>query len=265
MKRKGIAVSFTMLLAAVVIVVLTSRAPALGADMSAYDIVKKSEDLLDQAKDSKADMTMILVNDKGQKRERTLSAFVKKYGEDSSRSILFFNSPADVKGTSFLVWTENKADKQWLYLPALQRVRQISASGKGESFMGTELTFFDMGSHDIDEYTFTTTGEEQADGEDCYVIEALPKRVEFYSKIILWIRKGNFIPAKADFYDPKGRYEKQGTFTQVKNIQDINTPTRIEMHNVQNKRTTIIELSNIEYDTGLKDDMFTERYMKRGK
>ena len=118
---------------------------------------------------------------------------------------------------------------------------------------------------DIDEYTFTTTGEEQADGEDCYVIEALPKRVEFYSKIILWIRKGNFIPAKADFYDPKGRYEKQGTFTQVKNIQNINTPTRIEMHNVQNKRTTIIELSNIEYDTGLKDDMFTERYMKRGK
>ena len=245
--------------------VMTGQAPALSAEMSAYDIVKKSDELTDQANDSTADMTMILVNDKGQKRERKLSAFVKKYGEDSSKSILFFDSPADVKGTSFLVWTENNEDKQWLYLPALQRVRRISASGKGESFMGTELTFFDMGSHDVDDYTFTMLGEESTDGEDCYMIEALPKKVEFYSKLILWIRKGNFIPAKADFYDPKGRYEKQGTFTQVKNIQDINTPTHIEMHNVRNNRTTIIELGNVVYDTGLKDAIFTERYMKRGK
>ncbi len=245
--------------------VLTGQVPALSAEMSAYDIVKKSEELTDQANDSTADMTMILLNDKGQKRERKLSAFVKKYSEDSSKSILFFDSPADVKGTSFLVWTENKEDKQWLYLPALQRVRQISASGKGESFMGTELTFFDMGSHDVDDYTFTMLGEEPVDGEDCYQIEALPKEMEFYSKIIFWIRKSNFIPAKADFYDPKGRYEKQGTFTQVKNIQNINTPMHIEMHNVQNNRTTIIELGNVVYDTGLKDAIFTERYMKRGK
>ncbi|HON38166.1 MAG TPA: outer membrane lipoprotein-sorting protein [Desulfomonilia bacterium] len=264
MKLSVVTASVWALLAAGALV-LTGQATALSAEMSAYDIVKKSEELTDQANDSTAEMTMILVNDKGQKRERKLSAFVKKYGEDSSKSILFFDSPADVKGTSFLVWTENKEDKQWLYLPALQRVRQISASGKGESFMGTELTFFDMGSHDVDDYTFTMLGEEPIDGEDCYKIEALPKEVEFYSKIVFWIRKGNFIPARADFYDPKGRYEKRGTFTKVKDIQGINTPTHIEMHNVQNNRTTIIELGNVVYDSGLKDDIFTERYMKRGK
>lgn len=264
MKHSMVRASVFGLLAAGALV-LTGQAPALGAEMSAYDIVKKSDELTDQANDSTADMTMILVNDKGRKRERKISAFVKKYSKDSSKSILFFDSPADVKGTSFLVWTENKEDKQWLYLPALQRVRQISASGKGESFMGTELTFFDMGAHDIDDYTFAMLGQESIDGEDCYKIEALPKELKFYSKIVLWIRKGNFIPAKADFYDPKGRYEKQGVFTQVKNIQNINTPTHIEMHNVQNKRTTIIELGNVVYDTGIKDDVFTERYMKRGK
>jgi len=113
---------------------LTYSIPAQSADMTAYQIVKKSEDLLDQAKDSKADMLMILVNNKGQKRERTLNAFVKRYGNNKSKSIVFFSSPTDVKGTSFLVWTnEKKEDKQWLYLPALQRVRQISPSGKGES------------------------------------------------------------------------------------------------------------------------------------
>ena len=135
--------------------VLTLPAPAF-AGMSAYDIVKKTEDLLDQAKDSKMDMTMTLESKKGEKRERTLSAFTKREGENKSKSIIFFNSPSDVKGTSFLVWTDkNKQDKQWLYLPALQRVRQISSSGKGESFMGTEFTFFDMGSQDINDYTYT--------------------------------------------------------------------------------------------------------------
>jgi outer membrane lipoprotein-sorting protein len=244
---------------------LTYAIPSSAAEMTAYQIVKKSEDLLDQAKDSKADMLMILMNNKGEKRERSLNMFAKRYGNNKSKSIVFFNSPADVKGTSFLVWTdEKKEDKQWLYLPALQRVRQISSSGKGESFMGTELTFFDMGSHDIDEYTYTLIKEESVKGEMCYVIEAIPKKVEFYNKIVVWVRKGNFIPAKADFYDTKGQYQKQGIFENVKNIKGINSPTHIEMHNVQNGRATIIDLSNIVYDSGLKEDIFTERYMTRG-
>ena len=244
---------------------LTHSTPAQSADMTAYQIVKKSEDLLDQAKDSKADMLMILVNNKGEKRERALNAFVKRYGNNKSKSIVFFSSPADVKGTSFLVWTnEKKEDKQWLYLSALQRVRQISSSGKGESFMGTELTFFDMGSQDIDDYTYNLIKDETVKGELCYVIEATPKKVEFYSKVIVWFRKGNFIPSKADFYDTKGQYQKQGIFENVKNIKGINTPTHIEMHNAQNGRATIIDLSNIMYDSGLKEDIFTERYMTRG-
>jgi len=249
----------------VLVMVCALAVDVSAAGMTAYDIVKKSEDLLDQAKDSRTDMLMVLLNKKGEKRERNLNAFVKRYGDNKSKSIIFFKTPADVKGTSFLVWTdENKEDKQWLYLPALQRVRQISASGKGESFMGTELTFFDMGSHDVDDYTYKLLKEEEVGGEACHVIEALPKKVEFYSKVVVWIRKGNFVPAKADFYDTKGQYEKQGTFSNVENIQGINTPTRIEMANKLNGRTTVIELSNLVYDSGLKDDIFTERYMKRG-
>ncbi|HDP25573.1 MAG TPA: outer membrane lipoprotein-sorting protein [Deltaproteobacteria bacterium] len=259
--------SVALVLAAFVCaVLLLTPASVARAEMSAYDIVKKSEDLLDQADDSIAEMLMVLINKKGDRRERTLNASVKKAGEGASKSILFFNTPADVKGTSFLVWTEEgKDDQQWLYLPALQRVRQISSSGKGESFMGTELTFFDMGSHDADDYTFTHLKEEEIDGEPCYVIEAIPKKVEFYSKIILWIRKGNFIPAQADFFDKKGTYEKRGTFKEVQDIQGINTPTAIEMHNVINGRTTLIELKNVVYNSGLSDDIFTQRYMKRGK
>ncbi len=244
---------------------LSHVTPLYSEGMTADQIIKKSNGLLDQAKNSKMDMLMTLVNDKGEKRERSVSVQVKRYGNNKAKSIVFFNSPADVKGTSFLVWTdENKQDKQWLYLPALQRVRQISASGKGENFMGTELTFFDMGSHNIDEYTYTLLKEENVGGEACYVIQAIPKKVEFYDKIIVWIRKGNFIPAKADFHDTKGEYLKQGLFEKVENIKGINTPTHVEIHNVQNKRATVLDLSNIVYDSGLSDDIFTERYMTRG-
>ena len=261
MKCRSLGVVILVMVLSVFILPASGRS----ADMTAYQIVKKAEDLLDQAKDSKTDMIMTLLNKNGEKRERTLNAFVKKYGEHKSKSIIFFNSPSDVKGTSFLVWTEDKKeDKQWLYLPALQRVRPISTSGKGESFMGTELTYFDMGSHNIDDYTYTLLKEENVNNEACYVIEATPKKVEYYSKVIVWIRKGNFVPAKADFYDPKGQYLKQGVFDNIKNIKGINTPTHIEMRNVQNGRTTILVLNNIVYDSGLKDDIFTERYMMRG-
>jgi len=235
-------------------------------DMSAYDIVKKSEDLLDQAKDSRADMLMVLVDKKGNQRKRTLQSFVKSGDNDESKSIIFFITPADVKGTSFLVWSEpDKEDDQWLYLPALRRVRQISSSGKGESFMGTEFTYFDMGGYDIDDNTYTLVKEEPIDNNQCYVIEALPKVAKYYSKRIIWIRKDIFVPVKIDFYDKKGLYLKQGIFSDIKDIQGINTPTRMEMYNKQNKRSTVIELSNVVYDTGLKDDIFTQRYMKRGR
>jgi len=245
---------------------LMAAVPGFGAEMTAYEIVKKSEDLLDQAKDSQMDILMTLINKNGNRREQNLAAYIKKGEDDSSKSMLFFLSPADVKGTSFLVWSEpGKDDQQWLYLPALKRIRQISASGKGESFMGTEFTFFDMGSHDIDDYTFTLLGEEDVNNEQCYTIEAIPKKVEFYNKIVLWIRKGNFIPARADFYDTKGAYLKQGIFSDVQNIQGINTPTHIEMHNQLNKRSTTLDMTNIVYDKGLQDDIFTQRYMKRGK
>ena len=87
-----------------VISVLAST-PGFAQEMTAYEIVKKSEDLLDQANDSQTDILMTLVNKNGKTRERNLVAYIKKGENDSSKSIIFFLSPADVKGTSFLVWS----------------------------------------------------------------------------------------------------------------------------------------------------------------
>jgi len=83
--------------------------------------------------------------------------------------------------------------------------------------------------------------------------------------MILWIRSDNYIPVRTDFYDLKGRLLKQGRFSRIQTIKGIATPTLIEMENLTNGRKTILELSNIRYDTGLSEDLFTQRQMMRGR
>ena len=226
-----------------------------GTEPDAYGIVRQSRDLMDQARDSVAEMTMTLVNPKGGQRLRKLITYARRDEDGRDKSLLVFKSPPDVKGTSFLVWSdpEGDADQQWLYLPALGRVRQIATASKSESFMGTEFSYDDMGTHDIDDST------------GCYVIEARPKEPHSYGKMILWIRSDNYIPVRTDFYDLKGRLLKQGRFSRIQTIKGIATPTLIEMENLTNGRKTILELSNIRYDTGLSEDLFTQRQMMRGR
>lgn len=251
---------------AVVTVGLLFTGSASAETLSAYQIVKKSEALMDQAKDTKSEMVMTLIDKKGAKRERKLQSYAKSYDNGDKKALMFFESPADVKGTSFLMWSvKGKDDQQWLYLPALQRVRQISSSGKGDSFMGSEFSFYDMGTRNVDDNEYKLLKEEAVDGLPCYVIESKPKKVEFYSRVVTWFRKDNFLPAKMDFYDTKGAYLKQGFMSKVVTIKGINTPTHIEMKNVQNGRSTTLDLNNIQYDTGLADDIFTQRYMQRGQ
>jgi outer membrane lipoprotein-sorting protein len=242
-------------------------APGVSAEtLSAYEIIKKSESLMNQAKDSQSEMTMTLIDKKGNQRERKLISYGKNYDNGDRKALLIFAAPADVKGTSFLVWSsKDKEDQQWLYMPALQRVRQITSSGKGESFMGTEFSFYDMGKHKIDDNDYKLLKEEAIDSQMCYVIESIPKHIEYYSKVISWIRKDNFLPAKMDFYDRKEQYLKQGLFGKIQNIKGIATPTHIEMKNLQNGKATILDFSNIRHDSGLSEEIFTQRYMQRGK
>lgn len=126
--------------------------------------------------------------------------------------ITFFESPPDVKGTGFLSWSyvdEDKDDDQWLYLPALRKVRRIAASNKGDSFMGSDFTYDDMGERKVEEDNHTLLKSENLKDTDCYVVESVPKKKGYiYSKKITWVYKANLIPIKVDYYDRKGRFLK---------------------------------------------------------
>ena len=169
----------------------------------------------DDGDDQTSTATFQLINKRGQTRKRNTVRTWKDYdGKDGfdTKMITFFESPPDVKGTGFLSWSyleEDKDDNQWLYLPALRKTKRISASNKGDSFMGTDFTYDDMGDRKVNEDTHKLLKTEALNNAPCYVVESIPKEDRYiYSKKITWVDQANWLPFKVEYYDRKDRLLK---------------------------------------------------------
>jgi len=236
------------------------------AQMTGREIVDKAYNI-PSGDDVTSTLTMTLTNKSGQTRVRKIKQFSKDMG-DVEKSIMFFMSPADVKNTSFMNWTyddDNKSDDQWIYLPALKKVKRISSDSKSDYFMGSDFTYDDLGDRKLDADTHKLIKEETIDGKECYVVESVSKDEDYmYSKTITWIRKDNFIGMKKEFYDEDGELLKVLTIKNVEQISGYWVISHSEMKSVQKDHTTTIELSNIKINTGVPSSKFSERMMTRG-
>ncbi|MCB0747865.1 MAG: outer membrane lipoprotein-sorting protein [Ignavibacteriae bacterium] len=217
--------------------------------------------------DMTADLTMTLTNSSNENRVREIKQFSKDFG-DLEKKIMFFVSPADVKNTSFMNWSYDEAgkdDDQWIYLPALKKTKRISSDSKSDYFMGSDFTYDDLGDRQPDQDVHKLLREEKLNGEDCYVVESIPKDKDYmYSKTITWIIKDKWIGLKKEFYDEDEELLK---ILKVNKYEDINgfwIITNTEMKNEQKDHKTIMILKNVKINTGINDDKFTERIMTRG-
>ncbi len=217
--------------------------------------------------DMEATLIMTLVNSNGDKRVREIKQFIRDFGK-VEKKIMFFVKPADVRNTSFMNWSyddPNKDDDQWIYLPALKKVKRISSDSKGDYFMGSDFTYDDLGDRKPNEDNHKILREEKLNGEDCYVIESTPKDPDYmYSKTVTWVIKDKWIGLKKEFYDEDGDYLKTLTIQKYDKIKGYWIITKTMMDNVQKNHKTIMELKNVKIDTGIPARMFTERMMKRG-
>ncbi len=217
--------------------------------------------------DQEGDLTMSLINSRGDERVREIKQFLKDFG-DMEKKTMFFVSPADVRNTSFMNWSYDevgKDDDQWIYLPALKKVKRISSDSKSDYFMGSDFTYDDLGDRHPSSDSHQLLREETIDGEDCYVVESTPKEEEYmYSKTITWIVKDKWIGKKKEFYDEDEDLLKTLTVNETKVIKDYIVITLSEMHNVQKDHKTIMKLDNVILDSRVSDNKFTERMMKRG-
>lgn len=244
----------------------------LSQGFSAREIMEKN-DQQRKAEDEQVELTMKLINKKGKERVRKVRQFTKTDADDNQKSIIRFLSPADVKGTGLLtIEHTSRDDDQWLYLPALKKVRRISASDQSDNFMGTDFAYEDLGSEELENYDYQLLRAESLNGVECYLIEAVPnndqeRKESGYSKRHIWIRKDNFVGIQIKYYDKKGKLLKVFQASDVRLIEGTNTwrAHRMETENVQTGHKTVLLFDHFVINRGLKDNFFAQRYLERGR
>ena len=258
---------------------------ALGAlCMTSPACAESARAILDQAKavndarepkDMSQKTKMKLTDSRGGERVRDLEIYGKNYGHRTRKGLTFFLTPPEVKGVGFLSWSyPDKDDDQWLYLPELKRVRQISGSSRKQSFQGSDFSYDDLQLFDdIRDWTEKDAASkllrdgEVVGGVACAVIELTPQNKEYdYGKFVLWLDRKESTFRKIEFYDKKDTaLLKTLALGNFKTIDGVPTPQRIEMVNAKKGTKTVLEVSDVHYNRGLGDEVFTERTLERGK
>jgi len=215
-----------------------------------------------------------LTDKRGKTREQQTIAYRKWYGKEK-RQVIFYQEPTNVRGTGFLTFDYPEADKdddQWLYLPAVRKVRRISASDRGDYFLGTDLTYEDIkraGKISLDDYDFTATGREAVDGIDAVIVEATPKSKDImkelgYSKGIHFVNEANNTVLKSQIWDVKGNEFKTIVFDDIRQVDGIWTTHVIDVTNHKTRHHTKLTISNVDYQTPIDEDVFTQGTLRRG-
>jgi outer membrane lipoprotein-sorting protein len=216
--------------------------------------------------DMQATLNMTITNSRGSTRERSIVQFRRDDGE-TEKKIMFFTAPADVRNTSFLSYSysDGRKDDQWIYLPALGRVRRIASDKSNESFMGSDFTYDDMGARHPDEDFHTILTEEIVDGWNCYVVESVPKEPhDEYSKTISWVVKDEWIGLKKEFLANDGSVVRTLSIDDYEKIDGVWVITDMTMVNLEKRTSTRIEMDDLSFGNNFRDSFFSERQMKIG-
>jgi hypothetical protein len=232
--------------------------------LSNLEVAQKADQSTNGFVSSIAKTQMTLINASGQKsvRELTMQALE---GEDADKTLSTFLSPSDVKGTKVLTYEHvDKDDDQWLYLPALKRVKRVASSNKSGSFMGSEFSYEDIGNQNYKKYEYSGAVESVIlDGLECYKGVRIPKDENSgYTKQITWVDTKDFLIRKVDYYDRKSELLKTATFSDYKKEEGIWRVGKIDMKNYQNDKETILIWQEERVKAGLVAKDFDKRSLK---
>ncbi|MFA3789571.1 outer membrane lipoprotein-sorting protein [Aliiglaciecola sp. SL4] len=218
--------------------------------------------------DSVAELTMVLRNSQGQETERAMRLQGLEVLDGGDKSLTIFDEPKDVKGTAFLNFSHaKKPDEQWIYLPALKRVKRIASRNKSGPFMGSEFAYEDMTAFEVEKYTFKYIADETYQNRKMFVVEQTPvDEFSGYAKQKVWIDQERYIPYKIEFYDKKNSLLKTLELDEYTLYLDKYwRALRTEMFNEQNGKSTELITHEIEFKTGLEDGDFDKNSLKRAR
>jgi len=218
--------------------------------------------------DQVADMSMLLKNKQGDSSERVMQITTLEVPDDGDKSLITFDSPKDIKGTAFLSHTHSLTpDDQWLYLPALKRVKRISSSNKSGPFVGSEYAYEDLSSQEVEKYKYKWLRDETIDGRDSFVIERFPQYEHSgYTRQIVWLDKEMYQPLKLEFFDRKNSQLKTLLFLDYKQyLEQYWRPGSMQMTNHQNGKSTTLSWTDYKFKNGLDDRDFDKNTLKRAR
>ena len=252
----------------------TSDKPRNNQALDAAEMIERSQQAFNYAADDmKFRLTMELITQDGGRRIRVMTMLRRDESDGGNQKyFIYFHEPGDVRRMVFMVWKyPEKEDDRWLFIPAVDLVRRIAADDKRSSFVGSDFTYEDVSGRDVNADTHSILREEKLGDRECHVILSVPKATTDYVKRISWINKENFLPLKEEYYDTQGELFRVYTSDKIENItagesdqrQVFPTVTRRSMKNVKTGHQTIVTFNSVAYNLGLKEEDFSERYMRR--
>lgn len=235
------------------------------ADVDVDALIKKSEQAAYYAgEDGRSDARMMIVDGQGRKQMRQFSLLRKDVEDNGDQKMMvFFSRPTDVKDTVFRVekhTAQSTDDDRWLYLPALDLVKRISAGDKRTSFVGSHFFYEDVSGRAVSEDNFELAEET----DKAYKLKATPKNpksVEF-DHYFVTIDKTTSLPVKIDFYRADGTHYRQVEAVDIETIQGFPTVVRSKVSDLVSGGYTLMEFRNSEYNVGIPDEVFSERSLR---
>ncbi|MEH6824460.1 MAG: outer membrane lipoprotein-sorting protein [Motiliproteus sp.] len=218
--------------------------------------------------DTRSQMKMALRNAYGDTSERLLRTQTLEVDGDGDKGLSIFDQPRDVKGTAFLTFSHAlEPDDQWIYLPALKRVKRISSRNKSGPFMGSEFAYEDMASFEVAKYNYRYLRDEVLDGLDCYVVESYPNdKNSGYTRLVSWFDKQDYQVRKIEYFDRKDAPLKTLVLSDYQHFLDrFWRPRQLQMTNLQTGKSTLLSISEIRFKTGLTDANFNKNSLARAK
>jgi len=257
-----------IVLSLIVIVTLAALNVSLVAN-NADEIIKKAHmNAYYQGDDGRAQMVMKAYAKGSDKPIVKLFYMMRLDIEEGGKQMfyIYFVKPSDIKGTTFLVHKYiDKDDFRRLYIPASDKVIPIAGSRKQDPFMGSDFTYEDVSGRYYTRDNHSLLGSEKMLGYDCHVTESVPKEKEkTIAKMKAWIDKKTFIPIRVDFYNHDGVVYRTYESKDIKDIDGFPTIMERVMTSPLNGTKTIIKINpeKVNYNIGLKEDIFSERSLK---
>lgn len=238
------------------------------AEEKGLAIAKETKKRTQGYKDYSNKSVMTLKDRNGNTSKRFMRSKNLEVDNDGDKILIIFDEPKDVKGTALLTFTHRtEDDDQWLYLPALKRVKRISSSNKSGPFMGSEFAYEDITSEEVEKYTYKYIRDEKFDDKDCFVIDRYPvDKRSGYNKQTVWIDKETYNPLQTHYFDKKDQLLKVLLLKGYKlYLEKFWQPSTLHMVNKINGKESFLELSGYEFRSGLSERDFDKNALKRAR